>query len=63
MARIEAGEDPERIDEEFSEVFDTDNPFEDGDAQEAAPARNWLRRLRGPARDPNWYDLTSNPDC
>jgi putative FmdB family regulatory protein len=63
MARIEAGEDPERIDEEFSEVFDTDNPFEDGDAQDGtAPARNWLRRLRGPARDPNWYDLTSNPD-
>lgn len=58
MARIEAGEDPERIDEQFSEVFDTDNPFEAGDAPEASvSARAWLRKLRGPARDPNWYDL------
>ena len=31
MARIEAGEDPAKIDEEFSEIFDTDNPFTDGD--------------------------------
>ncbi len=58
MARIEAGEDPERIDEQFSEVFDTDNPFDAGDAQDGtASARNWLRRLRGPARDSQWYDL------
>ena len=63
MARIEAGEDPERIDEQFSEVFDTDNPFEAGDAQDAtASARIWLRRLRGPARDPNWHELTDYVD-
>jgi putative FmdB family regulatory protein len=57
MARIEAGEDPEKIDEQFSEVFDADNPFEAGDAPGAATGRAWLRRLRGPARDPNWYDM------
>lgn len=63
MARIEAGEDPERIDEQFSEVFDTDNPFEAGDAQDGrTSARNWLRRLRGPTRDPQWHDLTHSVD-
>jgi len=63
MARIEAGEDPERIDEQFSEVFDTDNPFEAGDAPGGqTSARDWLRRLRGPVRDPHWYDLTGSAD-
>ena len=57
MARIEAGEDPEKIDEEFSEVFDTDNPFAEGEAEGAPRGVSWLRRLRGPARDPKWYDL------
>lgn len=63
MARIEAGEDPERIDEQFSEVFDTDNPFEAGDAQDGtALARNGLLRLRGPTRDPHWHELTDYVD-
>jgi putative FmdB family regulatory protein len=58
MARIEAGEDPEKVDETFSEVFDTDNPFEpDGDASGAAQGRAVLRRLRGPVRDPKWHEL------
>jgi len=57
MARIEAGEDPERIDEEFSEVFETDNPFADGESESGAKSLNWWRRLRGPRRDPKWYDL------
>ncbi|HNX35982.1 MAG TPA: zinc ribbon domain-containing protein [Kiritimatiellia bacterium] len=58
MARIEAGEDPEKIDGEFSEVFDTVNPFADGDGEEQKRGTAWLRRLRGPAHDPKWYDLT-----
>ena len=57
MARIEAGEDPEKIDEEFSEVFETDNPFADGDGEPGAKSPDWWRRLRGPRRDPKWYDL------
>ena len=61
MARIEAGEDPEKIDEEFSEVFDTDNPFENGAAEGGTTTgRSWLRSLRSPARDPKWYDMQ---DC
>ena len=61
MARIEAGEDPEKIDEAFREVFDTDNPFaeEEGEKRDGS----WLRRLREPVRDPKWYDLkTENRD-
>jgi len=55
MARIEAGEDPEKIDEQFKEVFDTENPFEAGTA-DAKSLALW-RRLRGPRRDPKWYDI------
>ena len=57
MARIEAGEDPEKIDEEFSEVFDTENPFADGDDGEGKPGAGWLRRLREPRRDPVWHEF------
>ena len=57
MARIEAGEDPEKIDEEFSEVFETDNPFAEGADDGECRSVSWLRRLRGPARDPNWHDM------
>jgi len=57
MARIEAGEDPEKIDEEFREVFDTENPFADEDEESKRAGDGWLRRLRGPRRDPVWHDL------
>lgn len=57
MARIEAGEDPEKIDEEFREVFDSENPFAEGDGEAAQAGAGLLRRLRGPKRDPKWYDL------
>ena len=57
MARIEAGEDPEKIDEEFSEVFEAENPFAEGDDAAGRSGLGWLRRLRGPRRDPKWYDL------
>lgn len=57
--RIESGEDPEKIDEEFKEVFDeTHNPFDD--KQEGAiplkPSELW-RRLHAPRHDPKWYDM------
>lgn len=59
FSRIEAGEDPEKIDEEFKEVFDdTHNPFDDskGDTLKIKPSELW-RRLHAPRRDPKWYDL------
>ena len=57
MARIEAGEDPEKIDREFSEVFDTDNPFADAEGEAGSKTLALWRRLREPRRDPKWYDL------
>jgi putative FmdB family regulatory protein len=62
MARVEAGEDPEKIDETFSEVFDTENPFADGDDAPGSKAPGWWRRLRGPRRDPVWHDLVTDPE-
>lgn len=61
LARIEAGEDPEKVDEEFAEVFETDNPFADGAAEAGGRASALWRRLRGPRRDPVWRDL--KPDA
>jgi len=57
MARIEAGEDPEAIDREFSEVFETDNPFADSDDDAGNRALAKWRRLKEPRRDPTWHDL------
>lgn len=62
MERIEAGEDPEKVDEAFREVFDTDNPFaEEGDGQGRGVSEMW-RRLRGPRRDPVWRPLHPDPE-
>lgn len=57
MARIEAGEDPAKIDEEFADVFETDNPFAETDGAVGGRVSALWRRLRGPRRDPRWYDL------
>ena len=57
MARIEAGEDPEKIDEEFAEVFDAENPFAESDGEAGGRLSELWRRLRGPRRDPQWHDL------
>lgn len=63
FARIEAGEDPERVEEQFHEVFETENPFdESGDGEAAARSLAWWRRLAGPKRDPRWYDWSEGKD-
>jgi len=59
LDRIEAGEAPEKVEEEFREVFETDNPFtepEDGE-QSGGAAVGWWRKLRSPRRDTKWYDM------
>ena len=57
--RIEAGDDPEKVEEDFREVFETENPFaEDGDEERGGKAvGGWWRKLRGPRRDPEWHDM------
>ncbi len=57
MARIEAGEDPEKIDEEFSDVFNTENPFADEVDDEGKIGVRWLRHRHAPRRDPTWHEL------
>ena len=57
LARIEAGEDPEKIDEEFKEVFESDNPFAEAESEAGGRLSDLWRRMRGPRRDPVWRDL------
>lgn len=58
IRRMEAGEDPERIEEEMGEVFGDDEgdeafPF----GQPGKKLGRWARRLRPPAVDDTLYDL------
>jgi len=56
MARIDAGEDPDKIDEMFGEVFETDNPFEEEGEDGGDRNVSWWKRLHEPKRDPDWHD-------
>jgi hypothetical protein len=56
MARIDAGEDPDKIDEMFGEVFETENPFDEVDDEGGGHGMNWWKRLHEPQRDPDWHD-------
>ncbi len=63
MSRLESGEDPEALEEEFGDAID-----EMGDdlGLEGADAASKLKRLRnkmlGPQRDPNLYDMAEYCD-
>lgn len=63
VRRLEAGEDPDALEEEFGDMPELDAFGEEGGAagseQEApdSPRRRLLRRLRGPSRDPELYEL------
>lgn len=71
VRRLEAGEDPDKLEEEFGDMEDLEDFGEDGgggDGEEAreemSPAR-WralLRRRREPARDPELYELRDYVD-
>jgi len=66
FARLESGEDPERVCDAFSEVFNAENPFASDEAKTAIPAAAHCERLRRymvpPRHDPTWYDLP-HPDA
>lgn len=51
IRRLEAGEDPDRIEEEMGHLFDAENPF----AREGV--RGLKRRLRAPERDETLYAM------
>jgi hypothetical protein len=66
LKRMEAGEDPEKIEEQMGDVFEQD-PFggllggEEGagkDPAEASRSLGRLRRLLPPSHDPELYELT-----
>jgi hypothetical protein len=62
IGRLEAGEDPDRLEEEFGDAFDGGNDDEGPPAEPAAPgghgaARRALARLRPPQRDPRVHEM------
>jgi len=62
VGRLEAGEDPDKLEEEYGDLPDLDDPGEDGaadaDGGDSAERRKaFLKRLRGPVQDPELYKL------
>lgn len=61
VGRLEAGEDPEKLEEEYGDLPELED-FGSGDGEESVEASSerrkaMLRRLRGPQRDPQLYEL------
>lgn len=57
FARIEAGEDPEKVCDAFDEVFNAENPFASTDGSGAPATQHAVWRYFTPPRhDPTWYD-------
>ena len=60
IKRLEGGEDPEKLEEEFGDLLDEEMADEDGEIPNAAGAGETpARRQRSPCRDPNLYDMES----
>jgi hypothetical protein len=60
VRRLEAGEDPDKLEEEYGDMPELEDfgMGEDGPAAEGeGGAKRLLRRLRGPVRDPELYEL------
>ncbi len=58
IRRLEAGEDPEKLEEEFGDAFDSmDFPGMDGEDGSEASARA-VKAQRQPARDPKLYEFS-----
>lgn len=54
IRRMEAGEDPDKVEEEMSGILDTEDPFSAGEGQ----IKNFRRRLtEAPNVDPEVYDM------
>ena len=54
IGRLEAGEDPDKIDEEMGDVLDQEDPLLPKDSGSLS---RWVRRLRSPAVDETLYEL------
>ncbi len=56
VRRLEAGEDPDKIEEEMGDILDEENPFGGEDAR-SGRLRGLTRRLRPPHVDETIYDM------
>lgn len=69
VRRLELGEDPDRLEEEYGDAFDDDGAMDDADGMGMGHAgdagadasegrvRRWWRRQRGRQRDPKLYEM------
>jgi len=58
MRRMEAGEDPDKIDEELGDLLESEMPFGEDESPLTAEGRTrWKTRRRPPARDETLYSL------
>lgn len=59
LERLERGEDPEKLEEEFGDALDElgDNPFGGGEEEESAVRTMLRQRKARPTRDPVLYEL------
>jgi hypothetical protein len=61
VGRLEAGEDPDKLEEEYGDLPELEDfgAGEGEDSAESAAERRkaMLRRLRGPEKDPQLYEL------
>jgi putative FmdB family regulatory protein len=57
VRRLEAGEDPEKIEEEMGDIFDEEDPFGGESASSGGGLRGLTRRLRPPHVDETIYDM------
>ncbi len=55
IRRLESGEDPERLEEEFGDAFDAMDLPDEGPAEASGPAVK--SRARRPRRDPRLYEM------
>jgi hypothetical protein len=65
LRRLESGEDPEKLEEEFGPLMDEFDPAMEGDGEasgdtEKARRARWWRRA--PARDPQLYEMADHLD-
>jgi hypothetical protein len=59
VGRLEAGEDPDKLEEEYGDLSELDDLGEGGLEGEvpSETGKALMRRLRGPVRDPELYEL------
>ena len=60
VARLEAGEDPEQLEEEFGDALD--DLGDDLDGEEGERLKKLRKHLLGPKLDPELYDMAEYCD-